>query len=230
MDGMNEVEIIHRERLRWFQVRFIYNEVDETVLSKPKMFEEVLSIHDQIDRKILKCGRTITNQKERWHVRWGIDPPEDTPRQEYFAIRIRPDEERFEDLRFKVLKLGKQLKTEKKIKDYVYDNKTWWQTDDSWPSNCRSFEEYELFVNILQNLSLVVYNLLKLSYPRRHFFLYEETIHHLHNMLHIQDSFRPLDIGIKGKYSRALLMNFPWILFGEKIVPFFVDWDNKRDI
>ncbi|MHA2149762.1 MAG: hypothetical protein ACXACG_03395 [Candidatus Thorarchaeota archaeon] len=75
-------------------------------------------------------------------------------------------------------------------------------------------------IRILNLLSKAIAEILTLeNYSRITYFFYEKIIHHLHNMMHIQDSFKPQILPSKiGIYSRALFSTNPRILIKSGVV------------
>ena len=200
----------------WIQCRFIYAERNTP--------DDAFQLRQEVDKKILDWGTQLTSE-DLWHVRWGFDKKEP----EHFAIRVRPKEGLLKEHTKNMKDLGEDLKTRGLIVDALFDSKWWWTTDDVYPSKCKTIEEWSSLANILQNLSLIVAELLSMAPSTGEFFLYNKVVHHLHNMMHIADSFRPLDVGVQGAFRRAFLMSDRILSVNGEIREMRFPWPYERE-
>ena len=218
-------EDISQERAKWFQIRFLYPEIDKSYLKNEEKIKEAILSRESMDQEILKwIVQETFDDDESWHIRWSIEK-EDLKR-EYLAIRVRANDNRILDLKSAFHQFGETLKDTDIILDYDFDDDQWWKSDEEWPSHCRNYEEWARLTKILYHVSNVISELVKFPSDRRQFFFYEKVVHHLHNMMHIQDSFHPLDIGVKGSFQRCFLMNYPKIRIGNYELPWNPGWDS----
>jgi len=220
-----EKNTIQQERAKWFQARFLYSENDNSILKDNQLIQKAIQKRNLVDKEILEwIGREVL-EEESWHIRWGTE--KENQKREFLALRVRPQEIRKKNLKSSMSQFGEKLKKERMILDTVFDDESWWKSDDVWPSDCRDIGEWEKLSSILHYLTQIVLELHSFKPARRQFFFYEKVIHHLHNMIHVIDSFRPSDIGITGRYSRALLMTHPMIKIGDGLIELIQDWDAK---
>ncbi len=182
----------------WFQVRFQYDEADT--------FEKALETQRNVDLGVLEWGMSLP-VNELWHVHSGSEK-----NQSWFSIRVKPTPDQLEERKQEAEQLGATIPATP-----IVDNHKWWKSDDSFPGICKNIVEWISMAKILQNLSKIAYELIKMDTGREEMFLYHVAIHHLHNMMHIQDEFYPVQTD-HGLSKRCLYMSGRLLAFGNNTV------------
>lgn len=155
----------------WIQIRLFYNAINAGEIRK-------------LDRRVLETGSNFEekNLVESWHIRY--DGPS-------ISLRVRPKPEFRIEVEDKLETLKEELTDEGLIKDWKIDMKTFLQSNEI-PKDLESWEEWNILMEILHSLSLVLKMVHKLEkYDRRWYMFHTKAVHHLYNMAHIQDTFFP---------------------------------------
>ncbi|MFX1485358.1 MAG: hypothetical protein ACFFCP_19470 [Promethearchaeota archaeon] len=185
----------------WFQVRYQYDE-SET-------FEKAWELQRLVDLQILEWGISLP-EDELWHVRYGCEN-----NKSWFSIRVKPSTSQMSERKKQAMELGDKIPASP-----ILDDKKWWTSDNTLPGKCKTLDEWLSMSRILYHLSKIVYDLIKMDVGREEYFLYHIVIHHLHNMLHIQDEFYPMPLE-HGLSKRGLLMSGRLLTVNDTTVQWF---------
>ncbi len=182
----------------WFQVRYQYDETDT--------IENAIETQRTVDLGVLEWGMNLP-ENEMWHVRYGLEN-----NQSWFSIRVKPTPNQMDKRKQEAERLGDMIPATPIVDDYK-----WWKTDDAFPGVCKNIAEWISMAKILQNLSKITYELVKMNNERGELFLYHVAIHHLHNMMHIQDDFYPVPLD-HSLQKRCLKMSGRLLTYGNETV------------
>lgn len=193
----------------WIQLRLFY--------SDRKTIEESVKVRQEVDRRTINRATELGEMLGPWNIEWAIKEEEHNDRKqkwEFFALRVKPALENHEKVKHTLCLFARKLKDDKLILFHKFDHRTWLQSE-KLPDYLNSWDEWHCLVRILHALSLAFSEAISLTgWDRVEYFFHEKIIHHLHNMMHIMDNFRPRILPEKiNYYSRFLLLTCPRILF-----------------
>lgn len=203
----------------WLQIRMMYASGDSP--------DSSMRIRWEVDRKTLRKAKELENLIGLWNVEWAIKEIKDDDGNvvindvgqevlsEFLALRTQPSLGNREKVKKKLDEFASQLKQEDLIQKYDYKLITWLQ-EEQLPSNLRSWDEWFLQIRVLNLLFKTIAEIYDLDVDdysdigraRTAYFFHKKVIHHLNNMMHIQDCFVPINLeqSVQG-FTRALLMS-----------------------
>ncbi len=199
----------------WLQIRLVYADGESITESICKRMT--------VDRLTLHKAVQMDADLGLWNIEWAIksidSEKREGPQEEFLALRTQPLVDRKERVKKELTEHARRLMQQELIRDFKFDNRTWLQSNVC-PDYLLSWDEWFVLLRVLNHLSRALHEIWTLpDYARVEYFLHEKLVHHAHNMLHIQDSFRPTVLQKKiGILSRALLMTCPRLLTAGGVV------------
>ena len=155
----------------WIQFRLFYNASEIEKIRK-------------LDQRVLGIGSDLEEDGliESWHIR--CSGP-------YISLRVKSEPRNRVEVENRIEALKEELTNENLIRDCKIDLKDFLQSDKV-PSDLETWEEWNILMEILNSLSRIVRAVHKLEkHERRLYITHSKVVHHLYNMVHIQDTFIP---------------------------------------